>query len=156
MRNKIENNNDEIMDTTRPLVESLYRSLELGIVNQKEENNNFQEQITDLKKEKSVLSQMIAATLKKTKELSNDVGQYWFNCSVLILKFIPSPSNKIISSHIWLCCSRIIFKSCKKYQNQIYLTKRSNVHIHMDSLFFIKGKKMIFDFNVYFYEIIKS
>jgi SMC interacting uncharacterized protein involved in chromosome segregation len=76
MRNKIENNNDEIMDTTRPLVESLYRSLELGIVNQKEENNNFQEQITDLKKEKSVLSQMIAATLKKTKELSNDVGQY--------------------------------------------------------------------------------
>lgn len=35
MRNKIENNNDEIMDTTRPLVESLYRSLELGMVNQK-------------------------------------------------------------------------------------------------------------------------
>ena len=73
MRNKIENNNDEIMDTTRPLVESLYRSLELGIVNQKEENNNFQEQITDLKKEKSVLSQMIADTLKKTKEIRNDV-----------------------------------------------------------------------------------
>lgn len=34
------------MDTTRPLVESLYRGLEMGMVNQKEENNNFQEQLT--------------------------------------------------------------------------------------------------------------
>lgn len=35
MKNKIGNTNDEILDTTRPLVESLYRSLELGMVNQK-------------------------------------------------------------------------------------------------------------------------
>jgi hypothetical protein len=38
------------MDTTRPLVESLYRTLELGMVNQKEENTNFQDQLTELKK----------------------------------------------------------------------------------------------------------
>lgn len=42
MKSKIENAGDEIMDTTRPLVESLYRGLELGMVNQKEENANFQ------------------------------------------------------------------------------------------------------------------
>ena len=50
MKNKIENTNDEIMDTTHPLVESLYRSLELGMITQKEENNNFQDQLTELNK----------------------------------------------------------------------------------------------------------
>lgn len=57
------------METTTPLVESLYRSLELGMINQKEENSNFQEQLTDLKKEKSVLSQMIVASFKRTEQL---------------------------------------------------------------------------------------
>lgn len=71
MKNKIENNSDEIMDTTRPLVQSLYRSLELGMVNQKEENTNFQEQLTDLKKEKSILNQMIVATSKRTEQLNH-------------------------------------------------------------------------------------
>jgi hypothetical protein len=70
MKNKIENINDEIMDTTNPLVEGLYRSLEMGMINQKEENNNFQEQLTELKKEKSVLSQMIVATSKRTEQLN--------------------------------------------------------------------------------------
>jgi len=57
------------VETTTPLVESLYRSLELGMINQKEENSNFQEQLTDLKKEKSVLSQMIVASFKRTEQL---------------------------------------------------------------------------------------
>ena len=35
------------METTTPLVESAYRSLELGMINQKEENSNFQEQLTE-------------------------------------------------------------------------------------------------------------
>ena len=39
------------------------------MINQKEENNNFQEQLTDLKKEKSILSQMIAASFKRTEQL---------------------------------------------------------------------------------------
>ena len=59
------------METTTPLVESLYRSLELGMINQKEENSNFQEQLTDLKKEKSILSQMITASFKRTEQLHN-------------------------------------------------------------------------------------
>ena len=45
-------------------MESLQRSLELGIVSQKEENNNFQDQLTELKKEKSILSQMISLAEK--------------------------------------------------------------------------------------------
>ena len=35
MKNKIENTNDEIMDTTHPLVEALYRNLEMGMISQK-------------------------------------------------------------------------------------------------------------------------
>jgi len=35
------------------------------MINQKEENNNFQEQLTDLKKEKSIISQMIVASFKR-------------------------------------------------------------------------------------------
>ena len=76
MKNKIENTNDEIMDTTHPLVESLYRSLELGMITQKEENNNFQDQLTELKKQKSILSQMIVATSKRTEQLNEEVGHY--------------------------------------------------------------------------------
>lgn len=41
------------------------------MISQKEENANFQEQVTDLKKEKSVLSQMISASFKRTEELNN-------------------------------------------------------------------------------------
>ncbi len=47
------------------------------MVNQKEENGNFQEQLTDLKKEKSVLSQMISATLKRSNLLNEELGHYW-------------------------------------------------------------------------------
>ena len=42
MKTKIENINEEITETTTPLVESLYRNLELGMISQKEENGNFQ------------------------------------------------------------------------------------------------------------------
>jgi hypothetical protein len=41
------------------------------MVNQKEENTNFQEQLTDLKKEKSILNQMIVATSKRTEQLNH-------------------------------------------------------------------------------------
>ena len=47
------------------------------MVNQKEENTNFQEQLTELKKEKSVLNQMIVATSKRTEMLNEEVGFYW-------------------------------------------------------------------------------
>ena len=76
MKNKIENTNDEIMDTTHPLVEALYRNLEMGMISQREENSNFQEQLTELKKEKAVLSQMIVATSKRTEQLNEEVGHY--------------------------------------------------------------------------------
>jgi hypothetical protein len=76
MKTKIENINEEITETTTPLVESLYRTLELGMISQKEENANFQEQLTDLKKEKSVLSQMIVASFKRSELLNEEVGHY--------------------------------------------------------------------------------
>ena len=76
MRTKIENINEEISETTTPLVESLYRGLELGMITQKEENGNFQEQLTDHKKEKSVLSQMIVASFKRANGLNEEVGHY--------------------------------------------------------------------------------
>lgn len=46
------------------------------MLNQKEENLNFQDQITDLKKEKSILNQMIVATTKRTENLNEEVGHY--------------------------------------------------------------------------------
>ena len=39
------------------------------MVNQREENANFQEQITELKKEKAVLSQMIVASERRNEQL---------------------------------------------------------------------------------------
>ena len=42
MKTKIGNINEEIIETMTPLVDSLHRSLEVGIISQKEENNNFQ------------------------------------------------------------------------------------------------------------------
>lgn len=41
------------------------------MINQKEENNHFQDQLTDLKKEKSVLSQMIVASHKRSEQLQS-------------------------------------------------------------------------------------
>ena len=76
MRNRIDNTNEEITNTTNPLIEALYKDLERGMLNQKEENLNFQDQITDLKKEKSILNQMIVATSKRTENLNEEVGHY--------------------------------------------------------------------------------
>lgn len=58
-------------------MESIYRSLELGMTNQKEENGNFQDQLTELKKEKSILSQMVVASHKRSEILHEEVGHYW-------------------------------------------------------------------------------
>lgn len=46
---------------------------------QREENLNFQNQLTELKKEKSILSQMISASMKRTEHLLGQVGNYWSN-----------------------------------------------------------------------------
>ena len=46
------------------------------MLNQKEENQHFQDQITDLRKEKSIMNQMIVATNGKTSALMNEVGNY--------------------------------------------------------------------------------
>ena len=48
------------------------------MINQKEENNNFQDQLTELKKEKSIISQMIVATFKRSENLLGEVGAYWY------------------------------------------------------------------------------
>lgn len=59
------------METTNPLVESLNQMLEMGMSNQKEENSHFQDQLTDLKKEKSILGQMIVASHKRSEQLQS-------------------------------------------------------------------------------------
>jgi hypothetical protein len=46
------------------------------MITQKEENTNFQEQLTDLKKEKSILSQMIVASFKRGDLLNTEIGHY--------------------------------------------------------------------------------
>jgi len=46
------------------------------MISQKEENGNFQEQLTDLKKEKSILAQMIVASNKRTESVHEEVGHY--------------------------------------------------------------------------------
>ena len=114
MRNKIENTNDEVTDTTRPLIEALYRSLELGMVNQKEENSNFQEQLTELKKEKSILNQMIVATSKRTEMLNEDVGHYWWSIALIykniVLFYFYQHPNLLVWSLTILLHSWIIYQ----------------------------------------------
>ncbi len=76
LKEKINNYNGGINDTIMPLLDSLSQDLSMGILNQKEENNSYQDQLTELKKEKCIMSQMIAATSKRSDMLLEEVGQY--------------------------------------------------------------------------------
>lgn len=63
------------------------------MINQKEENNNFQEQLTELKKEKSILSQMISASFKRCEGLNEEVGHYWYHVNINFLSILHSFIN---------------------------------------------------------------
>ena len=57
-----------------PQIEEIFRDLKNEIVNQKLQNENLQKQITDLKKERSVIAQHVVASNTKVSILNEKVG----------------------------------------------------------------------------------
>ena len=76
MKNKIVFANEETQKTLTPFVEGLFQNLTLAINNQKEENIKLQNQIIELKKEKSQIQQLILALIQKIAGLEEVVGNY--------------------------------------------------------------------------------
>lgn len=64
------------MQIVTPVLKSLWTTLEYKAEEQKQENVHLQDQIVELKKEKSILSQMIVQTDKKVKEAKETIGGY--------------------------------------------------------------------------------
>eukprot|EP00825_Cyclidium_porcatum_P050524 TRINITY_DN9039_c0_g1_i2.p1 TRINITY_DN9039_c0_g1~~TRINITY_DN9039_c0_g1_i2.p1 ORF type:complete len:146 (-),score=37.77 TRINITY_DN9039_c0_g1_i2:34-471(-) len=76
MKQKIELNNEEASNTSRPTINAMLKNLKLAIASQKEENAKIQSQITELKKEKSQIQQLIISCVQKLAQLEEQVGQY--------------------------------------------------------------------------------
>ncbi|CAD8139394.1 unnamed protein product [Paramecium octaurelia] len=76
MKQRITNNNEEIKNTTQPTLDAMLRDLRQAINTQKDENSKLQSQITELKKEKSQIQQLIIAGTQKVAELEHQVGNY--------------------------------------------------------------------------------
>ncbi|CAD8043002.1 unnamed protein product [Paramecium primaurelia] len=76
MKQRITNNNEEIKNTTQPTLDAMLRDLRQAINTQKDENSKLQSQITELKKEKSQIQQLIIAATQKVAELEHQVGNY--------------------------------------------------------------------------------
>lgn len=76
MKNRIENNHEQIMNTMNPSIDAMNGEFEMSTDSQKQENLNFQNQLTELKKEKSIIGQMISASQKRTEFLLSQVGRY--------------------------------------------------------------------------------
>lgn len=57
-----------------PQIEEIFRDLKNEISNQKLQNENLQKQITDLKKERSVIAQHVVASNTKVSILNEKVG----------------------------------------------------------------------------------
>ncbi|CAK75290.1 unnamed protein product (macronuclear) [Paramecium tetraurelia] len=76
MKQRITNNNEEIKNTTQPTLDAMLRDMRQAINTQKDENSKLQSQITELKKEKSQIQQLIIAATQKVAELEHQVGNY--------------------------------------------------------------------------------
>eukprot|EP01017_Pseudomicrothorax_dubius_P014393 TRINITY_DN1679_c0_g1_i1.p1 TRINITY_DN1679_c0_g1~~TRINITY_DN1679_c0_g1_i1.p1 ORF type:complete len:145 (+),score=35.71 TRINITY_DN1679_c0_g1_i1:27-437(+) len=76
MKQRILNNNDETANTTLPQIDSTFRDLKMAISTQKDENTKLQSQITELKKEKSQLQQLIITCTQKVQMLEEQIGNY--------------------------------------------------------------------------------
>ncbi|CAD8080976.1 unnamed protein product [Paramecium sonneborni] len=76
MKQRITNNNEEIKNTTQPTLDAMLRDMRQAINTQKDENSKLQSQITELKKEKSQIQQLILAATQKVAELEHQVGNY--------------------------------------------------------------------------------
>lgn len=64
------------MNTLNPSLEACNGELEMSMQGQLDENLNFQNQLTELKKEKAILGQMVTAGQKRTEHLLGQVGIY--------------------------------------------------------------------------------
>lgn len=73
-----------------PSVDALNGEFEMSTDSQKEENLNFQNQLTELKKEKSIIGQMITASHKRTEFLLGQVGKYWSVIRIVIATDSPN------------------------------------------------------------------
>jgi len=76
MKNKIIYANEETQKTLNPLIEGLYNNLTLAINSQKEENVKLQNQLVELKKEKSQIQQLILISIQKVASMEELVGSY--------------------------------------------------------------------------------
>ncbi|CAD8148828.1 unnamed protein product [Paramecium octaurelia] len=76
MKQRITNNNEEIKNTTQPTLDAMLRDLRQAINTQKDENSKLQSQLTELKKEKSQIQQLILAATQKMVALEQQVGNY--------------------------------------------------------------------------------
>lgn len=76
MENKINISNEETEKILVPFKDELYNGLILSINNQKEENSKLQNQLSELKKEKSLIQQKILEGLQKVAAMEEEVGNY--------------------------------------------------------------------------------
>lgn len=76
MENKINYANEETEKVLTPFKDELYNNLILAINNQKEENSKLQNQLSDLKREKSLIQQKILEGLQKVAAMEEEVGNY--------------------------------------------------------------------------------
>eukprot|EP01016_Furgasonia_blochmanni_P001390 TRINITY_DN10527_c0_g2_i1.p1 TRINITY_DN10527_c0_g2~~TRINITY_DN10527_c0_g2_i1.p1 ORF type:complete len:173 (+),score=43.21 TRINITY_DN10527_c0_g2_i1:62-580(+) len=76
MKQKILNANEEIFNILNPAMDAMYRDLKSKISDQKLENEKIQIQLTELKKEKSQIQQLIIGCTQKLQQLEETVGSY--------------------------------------------------------------------------------
>ncbi len=76
MRNKVNYANEETEKTLNPFIQTLFNNLTLAINNQMDENSKLQNQISELKKEKSQLQSLILTAVEQSAGLEEEVGSY--------------------------------------------------------------------------------
>lgn len=76
MKRNIQNAGDDVSRIFNPFIESLTNELQLAIDNQKNENIHLQNQIMELKKEKTLLQMMIIKANQTAESLEEQVGNY--------------------------------------------------------------------------------
>ena len=74
MENHLSTANDENVKLVNPHIMANFEDLSNSIVKQKVENEHMQRQLIELKKEKSIMQQMIIHTGHKIAELEEMVG----------------------------------------------------------------------------------
>lgn len=74
MENHLSTQNDENVKVLNPFIMANFQDLSNQITGQRKENDHMQKQLIDLKKEKSLIQQMIIHSQHKIAELEEAVG----------------------------------------------------------------------------------